>query len=52
MELKKLISEVVINQKVNYNENIQVENICMDSSKSTKNSLFFAINGTNTNGEL
>lgn len=52
MELKKLISEVVINQKVNFDENIQVENICMDSSKCTKNSLFFAINGTNTNGEL
>ena len=52
MELKNLICETNIIQKVNFDANIEVQDIFMESSKCTTNSLFFAINGTNTNGEL
>ena len=52
MELRKLIYKIAINQRINFDGNIKVENLCLDSSKCSKNCLFFALKGTNTNGEL
>lgn len=52
MELEKLISNIDILQKVNFNAKIIVNSLEMNSAKCGKNSLFFAINGTNTSGEI
>lgn len=49
MELKNLLENVSV-KKIIGNTNIQIENLCCDSNAVNKNSLFFCINGTKTDG--
>ena len=50
MKLKQLLKGVFIEQIIDYNPEIEIEYLCDNSKKNCKNSLFFALNGTNTNG--
>ncbi|MBR1926002.1 MAG: UDP-N-acetylmuramoyl-L-alanyl-D-glutamate--2,6-diaminopimelate ligase [Clostridia bacterium] len=45
MELKKLIKDVEIKNIIGNIENLKIENLCFDTKKATKNSLFFCLNG-------
>ncbi len=49
MELKKLLKNVAM-KKVIGNTDINIENLSIDSNAVEKNSLFFCINGTSTDG--
>lgn len=51
MELKNLIKGVDLTHKINYNPELEIEYLCENSKKICKNSLFFALKGTNTNGQ-
>lgn len=52
MKLKELLKDVCVLSKQNYNDNLEVEAITDNSKKACKNSLFFALIGTNTNGSV
>lgn len=51
MKLKELLKNVDFEQIFEQNDNLEIEYLCENSKKICKNSLFFALNGTNTNGE-
>mgnify|MGYP004643225881 FL=1 len=51
MKLSKLLLNLDIVEKVNYDEDIEIDNIYDNSCKVTKNSLFICISGYSTNGE-
>lgn len=51
MKLKELLKDVIFEQIIDYNEDLEIEYLCVNSKKICKNSLFFALNGTNTNGQ-
>lgn len=51
MKLKNLIKGVDLVKKINYNEELEIEYLCENSKEICKNSLFFALKGTNTNGQ-
>lgn len=50
MKLKQLLKGVNFEQIIDYEEDLEIEYLCDNSKKIYKNSLFFALNGTNTNG--
>lgn len=52
MKLNQLLENVQIFNRINFNEDIQIDCLCDSSKKTCKNSLFFALNGTNTNGAI
>lgn len=51
MKLKELLKDVILEQMYGYDENFEIEYLCTHSKKICKNSLFFALNGTNANGQ-
>ncbi|MBQ0017063.1 MAG: UDP-N-acetylmuramoyl-L-alanyl-D-glutamate--2,6-diaminopimelate ligase, partial [Clostridiales bacterium] len=51
MKLIKLLENIDIIEKVNFDDEIEIGSLCDNSKMATKDCLFFAINGTNTSGE-
>lgn len=51
MKLNDLLKNVDVLERVNFSDNIVIDNVCDNSNSCTKNSVLVCINGYNTKGE-